>query len=467
MHRCCVLLILLLAPLQLSQFYVSHDSWLAKVEGVKPWGDWRHYHNYTEVVNTLLYLNDTYPNIVDVFSIGKSWQNRDILCIRLTNENVTHSKPKVFFVGYHHTRELISAELPLFFAVEAVTNYGVNATVTHMIDNSEIYIVAALNVDGFDAAKANEWQRKNVHPFDEDGDGLVDEDPPDDADGDGYIEALWQRNGTEWSFIRWEGIDEDGDGLMNEDWIGGVDLNRNYGYAWNASAQSGSTNPQSETYKGPKPFSEPETQAIKDLALQHDFKYAISFHSGTELIIYPWGCTNTPTPHDSIFKEIAANLSSLINAPHGQSGSGLYTASGLWDDWMYSNRSTLAFTCEIYKNSSAWQYEPGPYLDSWWEKGVFEFFNPEPNNIETVISRWLSAFTYVINRAITEAATEYLKADLNGDGIVDILDLSLVAHSYGSHPEDNRWNEACDLNKDEVINIIDLAIVALEYGKTA
>jgi len=440
---------------------------MANFGGSTPWGDWKHYHNYTEIVNTLLYLNDTYPDFLDVFSIGKSWQNRDIYCIRLTNKNVTRLKSEVFFVGYHHARELISSELPLYFAVEAATNYGTDPTITYMIDNSQMYILVALNVDGFKAVQANEWQRKNVHPFDEDGDGLVDDDPPEDWDGDGYIEALWQEDGSEWSFIRWEGIDDDGDGLLNEDWVGGVDLNRNYGYAWNASVQSGTTNPQDEAYKGPMPFSEPETQAIRDFALKHDFEYAISFHSGTNLIIYPWGYTDTPTLHDSTFREVAADLSSLVDAPYGQSGDGLYTASGLWDDWMYGNCSTLAFTCEIYEDSNAWQYERGPYPNSWWEKGVFEFFNPEPENIEKVILRWLPVFTYVTNRAISEAATGDLKADLNGDGMVNILDLSMVAHSFSSHPGDDRWNELCDLNHDNIVNVVDLATVAVEYGKTA
>ena len=85
------------------------------VKIINSWEDWTHYHDYNEIVNTLLYLNSTYPNIVDVFSIGKSWQDRDIYCIRLTNESNTHPKPKVFFIGYHHARELISAELPLYF----------------------------------------------------------------------------------------------------------------------------------------------------------------------------------------------------------------------------------------------------------------------------------------------------------------------------------------------------------------
>ena len=70
---------------------------------------------------------------------------------------------------------------------------------------------------------------------------------------------------------------------------------------------------------------------------------------------------------------------------------------------MYGNRSTLAFTCEIYANTSAWQHEPGPYENSWWEKGVFQFFNPNPNDIETVIQKWLPIFTYIINESTTEA----------------------------------------------------------------
>ncbi|UCC33796.1 MAG: hypothetical protein JSW53_01985, partial [Candidatus Bathyarchaeota archaeon] len=367
-----------------------------------PWTVWTRYHNYSEIIETLLHLNSTYPNIVDVFSIGKSWENRDIYCVRLTNENYAHSKPEVLFVGYHHARELISAELPLYFAVEAATGYGANATITRMLDYCEIYIIIALNADAFDVLQTNEWARKNVHPFDEDADGLLDEDPPDDEDGDGYIEDLIFWNGTYFDFIQWEGIDNDADGLSNEDWIGGVDPNRNYGYQWDAMVESGSPYPEDEDYRGPAPFSEPETRAMRDLALLHDFRYGISFHSGTEVIGYPWGYTTDPTVDDAIFRQIAGDLSALVGAPHGQNCD-LYTMSGTWDDWMYANRSTFAFTCEIFKNDSAWQYELGPDPDTFWEKGVLQFFNPGPDYIEGTITRWLPVFTYITERAISEA----------------------------------------------------------------
>ena len=364
-----------------------------------PWEDFNHYHNYTEIVNILLYLNDTYPNVVDVFSIGKSWNGREIYCIRLTNEFRVRSKPQVLFVGYHHARELISAELPLYFAVEAATSFGSNETITYMLNYSEIYIIPALNVDGFDVVKQNEWQRKNAHSYDDDGDGLFDEDPPDDEDGDGYIEDLFFWNGSYYEFIRWEGADDDGDGLYNEDWIGGVDLNRNYGYQWNASVQSGSPYPQDEDYRGPAPFSEPETQAFRDFAFQHDFKYAISFHSGAECVVYPWGYTAEPPTDEEIFIEVASEIADITDVWYGQSGD-WYTTSGVWDDWMYGNRSTFAFTCEIYKNDSAWQIEPGPLPNTWWERGIFEYFNPAPSDIVKVIQRWLPIFIYITNRSI-------------------------------------------------------------------
>ncbi len=365
-----------------------------------PWGDWQHYHNYTEIVDTLLYLNDTYPSIVDVYSIGKSWQNRDIYCIRLTNESNTHPKPKVFFVGYHHAREPISAELPLYFAVMAATEYLTNATITRMLDYCEIYIVVALNVDGLGIRIQNEWQRKNAHPFDEDGDGQFDEDPPCDMNGDGYIEDLWKIEGENWTFITWEGNDTDYDGTF--DLVGGVDLNRNYGYQWNATVDSGSDDPNAEDFRGLSPFSEPETQAIRDLAMQNDFKYTVSFHSGAEDIVYPWGYANLPTPDDALFIEAAADMSSLTGAIYERSGA-WYTTSGVWDDWLYGNRSAYAFTCEIYGNDSAWQYRSGPGIGTYWERGIFQAFNPNEADIEPVVQRWLPIFTYITDRAITEA----------------------------------------------------------------
>jgi hypothetical protein len=369
---------------------------------VVPWEDWTHYHNYTEIAKTLVYLNATYPNTIDVFSIGKSWENRTIYCARLTNESNIHPKPELFFVGYHHAQEPISAELALYFVVQAATGFGNDKTITRMLNYAEIYVVVALNVDGIEAFRNNNWQRKNSRPIDEDGDDLFDEDPPDDENGNGFIEYLVRRRF--FTPIRCEGVDDDGDGRLNEDWVGGVDLNRNYGYAWDKSCESGSTNPSSERYKGPEPFSEPETQAIRGLALQHDFKYAVSFHSGDECILYPWACATEPTPDDKLLREICSNMSALTGAIYGQASSPLmFTASGVWDDWMYASRSAYPLTCEIYRNGNALSYSTGPTSDTLWQRGIFQYANPDTHDIESVVRRWLPVFTYLTSRAISEA----------------------------------------------------------------
>jgi hypothetical protein len=361
--------------------------------------DWQHYHNYSELVEILVSLNESYPTIVDVFSIGTSWWGREIYCVRLTNESNLDPKPEVFFVGYHHAREPISAELPLYFLVFAADNFGLNATVTYLLNNCEIYVLVALNVDGFDLFQANDWQRKNARPTNEDSDGLVDEDPPEDENENGFIDQLIDYSVSGGSFIRWEGLDNDADSYYGEDWIGGVDLNRNYDFSW----ENGVSDPNSEIYKGPSPFSEPETQALRDFVLDHDFSYALSYHSGVELILYPWGHTYDPPPNEAEFIEISADLSDITQGtPYGQ-GSFLYRTYGVWDDWMYGIAGVKAFTCEIFTNET-WSgvAEPGPDPNTVWEGGLKYWFNPFPQAIETVILRWLPTFFYIAERAVSE-----------------------------------------------------------------
>lgn len=530
-----------------------------------PATDWTHYHNYTEIATILLALNETYPDVADVFSIGQSWQNRSIYCVRLTNETDHRTKPEVLFVGCHHARETISAELTLYFVVYAASNFGTNATITELLNGCEIYVVVALNVDGVELFKANDRQRKNARPTDDDGDGLIDEDPPEDLNGDGLIEDLLNVTDPQNpEYIRTEGINNDGDLNNGEDWIGGVDLNRNYDYKW----ENGNPRPSSEIYRGPAPFSEPETQAIRNLTLQHNFTYAISFHSGAEMILYPWGWTSLPTPDEARFVQISKDLSRLTGGTEYFQAHGLYPTYGDWADWMYGNRSVLALTCEIFQNGSFIFDTPGPYPNTVWEGWYRYFFNPFPAAIESTILRWNPVFYYIAGRAIADAAPKniavedvstgkaaeenylinfnvsvrntglfpatfnvslyadateiarqeitlsngssatvsfswntsgfgreqgyaitgyawpipdevylgdntffagYLRVvpgDIDGNFIVDILDLTIVATAYSSIPSDPNWDPRADINEDHLIDIFDLVTVALHFGQT-
>jgi hypothetical protein len=405
--------------------------------------DWVHYHNYTEIATILSALNDTYSYIMDVFSIGKSWRGKDVYCVRLTNESDAKPKSEVLFVGYHHAQEQISAELPLYYVVFAATNYGLDENITNFLNTREIYVIVALNVDGLDLFGTNDRHRKNAYAIDEDNDSLFDEDPPEDLNGNGLIEVLMNyTDPNDPKLVKYEGIDNDGDGINAEDWIGGVDLNRNYPVGW----QDGVSDPASPVYRGPSPFSEPETQAMMNFVSEHNFTHAISFHSGLEFIVYPWGCTADPTSDDAKFVEIAEGLSALTgNTPYASPTVNF----GIWDDWIYSEARTLALTCEIFRNET-WMdanLGAGPYPNTVWEGGERWLYNPFPGNIETVIQRWLPVFAYVLDLARPpDVAVSTITASKSIVGQDYAVNVTVVVANQGSMIE--QTNTTVYLNAD-------------------
>jgi parallel beta-helix repeat protein len=55
--------------------------------------------------------------------------------------------------------------------------------------------------------------------------------------------------------------------------------------------------------------------------------------------------------------------------------------------------------------------------------------------------------------------------DLNRDGIINIIDISIVANAFKSRPGSANWNAVADLNKDGIVNILDMSLVARDCGK--
>ena len=362
---------------------------------------WNKYHNYSEIVNFLKKLNESYSEIAKIYSIGKTWNNRDIWCIELSSHVSSKPKPALFIVSYHHARERITIEVALYIAWYLATNYATSNMIRKILDQAVIYIIPALNADGIEISEINPWQRKNLRPIDEDGDGRVDEDPPNDVDGDGDIYQWWNN-----TFLGFEGIDDDGDGLINEDWLGGVDLNRNYDFHWNdTEVSSGSSDPHSEVYIGLEPFSEPETQAIKNFVETHEnIKYAISFHSGTEAILYPWGYTHDPPPDEEEFVSLAEDMSEISGYPYFQAGE-LYTCSGELGDWMYGVHQIFAFTIEVYGQyaNSTWMSEHTKEINgTFFFYDVREYFNPPKNKINKVLERNMRIILHLSSKLISK-----------------------------------------------------------------
>lgn len=269
------------------------------------------FHNYAELTKTLDDLVAANPKLMRKFSIGKSLQGRDIWAVQInTSTNVLRSKapdvytakPGAIFMGNHHAREHVSAEIPLMMLEYFAKNYGIDKQITNLLDHRDITVIPMVNPDGVEhdiESGQYVWQRKNMRPTDA--------------------------------------------------WRPGVDLNRNYGYMWNHGGAS--KDPSSDIYMGPEPFSEPETRAVRDFVTSKkaNVRTLLSFHTFSELILYPWGHTNdkiTDKDDREIFESMAHRMAQW-NGYKPQQSSELYIASGDTVDWAYGTHHMYAFTFEL------------------------------------------------------------------------------------------------------------------------
>lgn len=257
--------------------------------------DFKHYHTSAEIEWWMKKWAAEKSDLVDLYVVGKSYGERDIWQMTLTNKKTgAHTaKPAAFFEGGRHSGEISSTESVLYLTWYLLENYGKDPVITKLLDEKAVYLKPLNNPDGSDmyrlTAQAN---RSSVRPVDDDLDGLFDEDPPEDLDGDGYIRQVRRfvgagkgsavvdtadksgrlmRNvpmGQGDYTMHPEGIDNDGDGRINEDGIGGLDLHRNYPYNWRPMRE-----PTGRGYTqfgaGEYPLSEPETRAVFTWVMSH------------------------------------------------------------------------------------------------------------------------------------------------------------------------------------------------------
>lgn len=279
------------------------------------------YHTLAQIEDILENIADDYPDITSLYSIGTTYEDRDIWCLEISdNPGEDEGEPGIFLMGLHHAREWPTVEICLNIADELTSNYDSDPDITDIVDNCRIWLVTCVNPDGYYYCHDlnNDW-RKNRRYFSEFG-------------------------------------------------TYGVDPNRNYGGscngdAWGAwgSIGTGSVTHHSdqEVYCGPGPLSEFETQAVRDIFIENDICAAISWHTHGELVMWPWGYSQTEhAPDNSYLSEIGQQIAAKITR---QSGSGTYTpyqASSLYPttgdttDWAYGyghyniGRPIFAYTIE-------------------------------------------------------------------------------------------------------------------------
>ena len=257
--------------------------------------DFKHFHTYEEATALLRMWAARHPGLVDLYSVGQSLEGREIWQITITNEKtgVATDKPAFFIEGGRHAGEITGIEATLYFINHVLTNYGKDPAITKLVDTKALYAKPHNNPDGASLYHYTaQTLRSTVRPYDNDGDGLVDEDSGEDLDGDGFVRSMRQFVGDgkgnsviderdpagrlmrtvgqgKGNYIQLggEGIDNDGDGRVNEDGIGGLDLHRNYPENWRPMTEDTGRG-YVQGGAGAYPLSEPETKAVFDFLMR-------------------------------------------------------------------------------------------------------------------------------------------------------------------------------------------------------
>ena len=185
------------------------------------------YTSYNECVDFFKFAQKTNPDLFQVEVIGKTWENREIICVSITkNVEINKQKPALFYTGTIHAREWIGIELSLSFAKYILEHIDYDPQLNAILDRTTLYMVPCANPDGFEDSR-NHF-------------------------------SFWRKNRRK-----------------NADGSFGVDLNRNFEVGFTPNKDT-----TSNVYSGPSAFSEPETAALRDFVLEHkNITIALDYHS--------------------------------------------------------------------------------------------------------------------------------------------------------------------------------------------
>jgi hypothetical protein len=229
------------------------------------------YLDYTEIIDEMNDFESSYPSICKVYdltetySISPTYEEKHIYAIKISdNVEEDEDEPTFLMVSCHHAREVITPVIALYSIDQFTSNYGSDPDITALVDEYEIWISPVWNPDGYEYVY--------------------------------YVDNMWRKNRQPYS----PGV--------------GVDLNRNYPFGWDSEC-SGSTDPNSETYKGPSPASEVETQTMIKFSNDQHFTKVLDYHSHGSEVLYGYSCHSHP--FSSFFQSEATDIS--IAAGYGGS----------------------------------------------------------------------------------------------------------------------------------------------------
>ncbi|XP_051975121.1 carboxypeptidase A4 [Xyrauchen texanus] len=285
------------------------------------------YHTLDEIYSFMDTLVASHPNLVSKVQIGNSYENRPMYALKFSTGGV--NRPAIWVDAGIHAREWVSQASAVWFANKIATDYGVDASVTSLLGQMDIYLMIVTNPDGYVFSHTSD--------------------------------RMWRKTRS----------------VNSGSSCRGVDPNRN----WDAGfgGPGASKDPCSESYHGPYANSEIEVKNVVELIKNHgNFKSFISIHAYSQLLMYPYGytCTNIPdqTELQAVGTSAVKALSSLYNTRYqvGSICKIIYQASGGSIDWSYDIGIKYSFAFELR------------------DTGLYGFILPANQIIPTAEETWLA-----------------------------------------------------------------------------
>lgn len=358
------------------------------------------YYNYEDLTRLLHAYQQEFPTLVQVDSLGHSYEGRDVWVVTVTNQETgpDREKPALWVDGNIHATELSPSTACLYLLHTLVQGYGQNADVTRALDTRTFYICPRVNPDGAEWALETPPRviRSSTRPYPHDEEqfgGLVTED----IDGDGRILTMrvpdangaWKQSETEPRLLVRRDPTETGGEYFRllpegrlEEWDGvnvrlqprkqTLDINRNFPAAW----RGGSEQPGA----GPYPTSEPEVHNLVDFISRHaNITGGISFHTFSGVLLRPY----SDHPDEKFaaedlwtYQKIGDRGTDMTGYPnlsvfHGFRYHPREVITGVFDDWLFDHLGVFGWTVEIWSP----QREAGienPHPIEWRREHPFE-----------------------------------------------------------------------------------------------
>jgi len=345
---------------------------------------WNRFHDHAEITALVKQLAAAHGERCRLASLGRSYGGREMWMLTIGNfaKGVEHEKPAFWIDAGIHANEIQGAEVALYTAWYLLECYGRQEAITRLVDERMFYIVPLMSPDSRDAhlyqPNDTHTPRTGQRPRDDDHDGLVDEDGPDDLDHDGHIVQMRIRdpNGR-WKphpdFPQWmipckpdepgqytvlenEGFDNDGDGQIDEDGEGYYDPNRNWPWAWMP--------PPLQEGADYYPLSILENRMVADFIMAHPhIAGAQSYHNAGGMILRPPGGKDETLPHADleIYKLLGKRGEQILPGYRSMdTGKDLYEVLGGETEWLYSMQGIFSFNNELFSAFDLFGKAPPP-----------------------------------------------------------------------------------------------------------